>query len=438
MLWFYEATAGVKSVLFDPTSIDVDVDVTSALWSPEGDAMLLTGEKGLYLLALQSGKLTMVADGGEIGSVSFFPSDMAASFVQNNDLYIVSFEDGQTQRLTNDGSKTVYNDALDRVYTEEMATRAAQPASAWSPDGRWLISLHLDDEEVGSHPIMDYRPIPSTVSTIRYPTAGSANPKASLRMFGFEDGKSTQSVPLSEDAEYILPLFTWSPDSAEALYMTVSRDHKVLDLKAWNPDTGEGRTIIKETDPYWVNEFLYAPPVFLADGQQFLRLSERDGFMHLYLYDIDGALIRQLTQGDWLIDSTPWDILTPGKPVQVDPSGAWAYFSTTESGPLERQLQRLNLESDQVEQLSPPKGFHLSSLSGDGQFLVEQFSGADTTPVTPILLTDGSQVEVLDRRGGPPLPLPQPTREFLTIKAHDGVDLYAQIVKPEDFDPDGS
>lgn len=437
VLWLYEATTGDRRVLLDPASTENEIDVTSAQWSPQGDAMLLTGANGLYLLDVATGELRLAAAGGDIGAVSFLPSGTAASFVQDNNLYMVSFEDDQTQRLTFDGSETVYNGTLDWVYTEEMATRAAQPAYAWSPDGRWLISLRLDDEQVGSHPIVDYRPIPSTVSTIRYPTAGSANPQASLRMIGFEDGEPGPPAPLPEDAEYILPLFTWTPDSSEALYITVSHDHQVLELKAWNPAIGEERTVIMETDPYWINEYLYVPPAFLADGQRFLWLSERDGFMHLYLYDLDGMLIRQLTQGDWLIDTTPWDVLMPGRPVQVDPSGAWAYFSTTENSPLDRQLYRLNLASDQLEPISQPAGFHFAILSGDGQYLAEQFSDVDTPPVISILHADGSFVDVLGRSAGPALPLPQVTREFLTIKAHDGTDLYAQIVKPDAkaFDP---
>ncbi len=130
-----------------------------------------------------------------------------------------------------------------------------------------------------------------------------------------------------------------------------------------------------------------------------------------------------------------WDLLTPGRPVHVDPSGDWAYFSTTQTSPLERQLYRLNLESGELEQLTQEPGFHFAILSGDGEYLVEQFSSVDTPPVTSILRSDGSLVEVLSQSAGPALDLPQVSREFLTVKAHDGEDLYAQIVRPEGFDP---
>ena len=435
VLWLYEATTGDKRVLLDPSTNTAGIDITSAQWSPQGNVLLLDGESALWLLDVQTGEMHSIAQGGDKTALMFLPSGTAVSFVQDNDLYVVQLDSGQTQRLTADGSDTVFNGALDWVYTEELATRMAQPAYAWSPDGHWLIYLRIDDEPVESHPTTDFRTIPPAIHYTRYPTAGSPNPKVSLHLLDSQGAKLNGTFPLSETAEYILPLFAWTPDSTEVFYITQSRDHRTLELKAWNPSTGVGRVVIQETNPHWINESLYVAPVFLSKGERFLWLSERNGFMHLYLYSTEGKTIRQLTQGDWLIDTTPWDILIAGRPVCVDPSDEWAYFSTTESSPIERHIYRLNISSGDMERLSQTAGFHFAALSGDGQYLVEQSSDINTPPVTSILKPDGSLAKVLYRCEGPSLTLPQVTREFLTVKAHDGVDLYAQIVKPEGFDP---
>ena len=435
VLWLYEAATGDRRIILDPTGQTDTINLNSALWSPDGNTMLLTGENALWLLDVNTGELKSLVEGGDKKSLAFSPSGEAVSFVQDNDLYTIQIEDGQIQRFTTDGSDTIFNGTLDWVYNEEMATRVAQPAYAWSPDSQWLVYLRLDDSSVQEHPVTDFRTVPPTVSFTRYPTAGSPNPEASLHLINIEAGDDSQAIPIPEDTEYILPFFTWTPDSSEAIYITVNRDHTKLELNAWDPMNGAGRTIITETDPHWINEFLYVPPLFLGDGEEFLWLSERDGFMHLYLYSVQGELIRQLTQGDWLIATTPWNILTPGSPVQVDPSGTWAYFSTTQNSPIERQLYRLNIETGDMEQLSQGAGFHFATLSSDGGYLVEQFSDVDTPPVTSILREDGSLTEVLGQSAGPSLDLPQVSREFLTIKAHDSVVLYAQIVKPQDFDP---
>ncbi len=172
--------------------------------------------------------------------------------------------------------------------------------------------------------------MPATVSYTRYPTAGTANPVASLHALTPGALAPPLELSLPDDTEYVLPFFTWTPNSNHALYITVNRDHTKLALNMWTPQSGETRTLITEEDPYWINEERYAAPIFLGDGPsdagQFLWVSERDGFMHLYLYDLDGTLVRQLTEGDWMINSSAWDLLTAGRPVHVDPDRRLGVF----------------------------------------------------------------------------------------------------------------
>ncbi|MFI5398252.1 MAG: DPP IV N-terminal domain-containing protein [Candidatus Binatia bacterium] len=459
VLWLYEAATGTKRVLLDPSGQSDSIDVTSAQWSVQGETILLSGANALWLLDVATGTLSPLAEGGATDAQAFLPSGTAVSFVRGNDLYTARISDGHIARFTLDGSDTIYNGTLDWVYNEEIATRTAQPAYSWSPDGQWLLLMRTDDGPVATYPITSFVTDPPTTLFTRYPTAGSPNPAVSLHLIVVRDGEPDQTIELPENAEYILPFFTWAPDSSEAFYITLNRAHTVLKLKAWNPTSGTGRSVIQETDPHWINEFLYSAPVFLGDGERFLWASERSGFMHLYLYSRAGQMLRQLTQGDWLVDTTPWDVLRPDRPVQenrpgalraggrwegaprpgppvhIDPTGNWVYFSTTQSGPRDRQLTRLNIASGALTRLSLEPGFHFGILSGDGQYLLEQFSNVDTPPVIRILKPDGTPVEILGRYEGPSLSLPKLTREFLTIKAHDGVDLYAQIVRPEGFDP---
>jgi dipeptidyl-peptidase 4 len=436
VLWLYDASTNEKRVLLDPNGQPDNIDVTSAQWSPQGDTMLLAGDDFLWLLQVASGQLRQLAEGGASKTAMMFtPSSTQVSLVRDNDLFTVNISDGGMQRLTSDGSDAVFNGCLDWVYNEELATRAAQPGYAWSPDGKWLMYMRLDDSQVRNDPVTDYGPVPPTVAYTRYPTAGSPNPAVSMHAIAPQAGTQARTIPLPQDTEYALPFFTWTPDSGEALFITVNRAHTVLRLNAWNPASGASRIVIEETDANWINEDFYAAPVFLAGGQRFLWLSERDGFMHLYLYSRQGEMLRQLTQGDWLIDNSAYDILTPGKPVHVDPSGTWAYFVTTQNSPIERQVYRLQIEGGEPQQVSQQAGFHAMALSGDGNYLVDQFSDVDTPPITSIFSAEGNEVGVLGECAGPALELPRVSREFLTIKAHDGTQLYAQMVKPEGFDP---
>ena len=436
VLWLYEAETGAKKIVFEPADNSDSIDVSTAQWSPKGDALLLTGESSLWLLNVKTGELKALAEGTAAkNGVMFAPTGTHISFVQNNDLYTVRIRDGLIKRITTDGGEAVFNGVLDWVYNEELATRTSQPAYAWSPDGGWLLYLQLDDRGVENFPITDYSTEPPTVTYTRYPLAGKANPKASLHLISATGAKQPQVLPLSENAEYVLPFFSWTPNSKEVMYITVNRDHTVLELNAWNPLTGTGRIVIRETDPNWINEDRYTAPIFLANDDEFLWLSERDGFMHLYLYTNNGSMVKQITRGDWMIDSNAWNILTPGKPVHTDPSGTWAYFITTRDGPLERQLYRSEIAGARLEHISSQQGFHGFALSGDGRYLADQFSDTKTPPITTIIKTDGTGTSVLAQCAGPSMKLPTIERKFITLRAHDGADLYAQLVKPENFDP---
>jgi dipeptidyl-peptidase-4 len=437
VLWLYDAATGDRRVLLDPSGKPGAIDVTSAQWSPGGAAMLLAGDTSLWVLDVASGRVKKVAAKGRgaFDAMMFTPTGTSVSYARGNDLYMTRLRDGRVRRLTTGGSQAVFNGCLDWVYNEELATRAAQPGYAWAPDGTWLMYMRLDDGRVRNDPVTDYRTVPPTVTSTRYPTAGTANPAVSLHYLAADKGGTAQRIPLPKGTEYVLPFFTWAPDSSEVFSISVNRAHTVLKLNAFDPARGTSRTVITETDPAWVNENYYAAPVFLPGGKRFLWLSERSGFMHLYLYSLKGKLLSQLTTGDWLIDTTPYGILTAGKPVHVDPQGTWAYFNSTADSPLERQLYRLNIADGRLQQLSQAAGFHEAALSGDGEYLVDQFSAIDTPPVTSILEADGSAVAELGRCAGPSLDLPDVSREFLTLEADDGTELYAQIVKPEGFDP---
>jgi dipeptidyl-peptidase-4 len=435
VLRLYDASSGEDRVILDPAGRPDRIDIGTAQWSPAGNTLLLAGDDSLWLLHSKSAELSQVPGVvGNVDTVMFSPDGTRLTYTKDNDLYVADLAGGRVQRLTADGGQGVFNGCLDWVYEEELATRAAQPGCAWSPDGRWLMYMRLDDGSVQNHPITDYRTVPPSISYTRYPTAGTSNPAVSLHCLDPRAGGAQRDIPLPDDAEYVLPFYSWTPDSSEAFYISVNRDHTVLRLNAFNPSSGKGRTVIEETDNAWVNENYYTAPVFLPGGSSFLWLSERDGFMHLYLYSLDGSLVRQLTQGEWLIDTNPFDILTPGRPVQVDPTGTRACFSTTAASPLERHFYRLNLESGGLERLTQRPGFHQASLSGDGQYLVDRFSSVDVPPVTTILQADGSEVRELGHCAGPSLELPQVRREFLTIKARDSSELYCQMVKPEGFD----
>ncbi len=437
VLWLYDADAKSRRVLLDPARAPGSIDVSSALWAPDGRTMLLAGTTSLWLLDVAAPRLTQLpARGrGAFDAMEFTPDGTRVSYTRGNDIYTTRLSDGRVHRLTRNGGQDMFNGCLDFVYNEELATRSNQPGYAWSPDGRHLMYMRLDDRRVDNDPVIDYEPIPATVAYTRYPAAGTTNPRVTLHYLPPFAGANIRHVPLPRDAEYVLPFYAWTNDSSEVLYTTVDRDHTVLRLMAYHPGRTRSRTLIVETSPTFIDEDFCAAPVMLPDGEHFLWISERDGWMHLYLYSLRTGLERKLTDGDWTIESTPYGLLTAGRPVYVDPAGRWAYFNATKQSPLERQAYRVEIATGKLEQLTTAPGFHEPALSGDGRYLVDQWSATGTPPVTEVLTADGAPYDELARCAGPSVDLPAVTRESHTVKAADGTTLYAQLVKPQDFDP---
>jgi dipeptidyl-peptidase 4 len=432
LLYLYNPATKTSTVILNPAGKADSIDVTSAQWSPRGDKMLLTGTTSLWLLDIASGSLASLTSGGNITAVMFSPAGDKISYVKDNNLYAGPVP-GPFMALTSDGSQAIFNGCLDWVYNEELATRAAQAAYAWSPDGKYILYLKLNDTNVNNDPVTDYTTIPATVTYVRYPAAGTNNPVASLWMHNLVTTATSKVATLESDDGYVLPFFVWTPDSGKALYITVSRNHRTVVLNAYNPTTGTGSTVMTENSDDWINEDKYAAPVFL-DNNRFLWISERSGFMHLYICTMAGSA-QQLTSGNWLIDNNAYNLLIPGRPVYVDPTGTWAYFSATKESPLERHIYRVNIATGSLEKLSSRAGFHFMTLSGNGRYVAEKFSSVDTPPITSVLTAEGDAFDVISRCTGPALTLPNFTREFLVVKAHDGVDLYAQMVRPPNFNP---
>ena len=113
--------------------------------------------------------------------------------------------------------------------------------------------------------------------------------------------QSAVEVPLhAAEAEYVAPTLAWTPDSSGLSYLALNRAQNEESVHFWDVAKGSDRTLLVEKDPYWINSL--EPPYFLAGKQKFLWLSERGGWLHLYLYNMDGKLLRQVTRGEWMID----------------------------------------------------------------------------------------------------------------------------------------
>jgi dipeptidyl-peptidase-4 len=353
------------------------------------------------------------------------PDGTRVGFVRDNDLYVVDLATGRETRLTHDGGEQIINGTFDWVYEEELGL---QDGWRWSPDGERIAFWRMDQSRVGTfHMIQDTDSLYSRPIALRYPKAGTPNPVAKIGVVSAAGGATTW-MDTGADPEVLLSRMEWAASPTEVVIQRMNRIQNRLDVLVADASTGRSRTLFTDANEAWIdirdNVFQW-----VNGRRQFIWSSDRDGWQHLYLYNRDGTLARQLTRGTW--DVT--------KVMGVDSVAGWVYFGAAEEGPMQRHVYRVRLNGrGGMEQLSREPGTHAATLSPAGTYYLETFSTIHTPTVTRLHRADGTPVRVLEenrrvREAVAALAVCAP--EFITIPAQDGTLLNAWVIKPADFDP---
>lgn len=359
----------------------------------------------------------------EVGE-QFSPDGKLVSFVRNNNIYVLDIATGQERALTNDGAPQILNGRLDWVYQEELYGRGHYEGYWWSPDSRHIAFLHIDETPVQPFIIIDHIPYAQDIETTYYPRAGDPNPTVKL---GIADvsGAGTKWVDnyQYEPVSLLIVRVSWTPDGKELVYQAQNREQTWLDLNFVNLGTGEPRTLIHETSKAWVE--VVANPHFLKDGS-FLWMSERTGFRHIYHYDHDGKLIKQVTSGDWEARNLEG----------VDESKGTVFFDGTEHSVIGSDVYRINLDGSGLVRLSKTDGTHTADFSPAANLYFDRWSDVNTPTQVRLYDADGSAVRTIDEN---PVSVLKEYKlgkiEFLTVKTRDGFVMNAEMIKPPDFDP---
>jgi dipeptidyl-peptidase-4 len=392
-------------------------------WSPDGRRVLVTGGDDLWLYDLTAGRLERVTRSPEKEELpSFSPDGKRVAFVRKNDLYAIELDRHRETRLSRGGGDLVYNGKLDWVYEEELADRDAR-GYEWSPDGRSIAYVSLDDAPIAPSPIVDFLPVPPNVEWQRYPKAGGRNPIASFHVVGVDGGE--RAAVRAENDSYVVPGFSWTPDSAAVCYRTLNRAQNRQEVRLLAPAAGGSgsRMLFAEQDRYWLN--VVDPPRFLRDGR-YVWKSERTGFAHLYVGRTSGGDPRAITRGEWIVD----------KIGGVDEPHGVVYFTATEEDVRRRPIYRVALDGTGFGKITTsPGGQHSPELSPDGRFFLDTFSTIAEPPILSLLDSSGKAVRAVDRPANRLGQFELGTNEEVHLSADDGVRLEARLLKPADFDP---
>jgi dipeptidyl-peptidase-4 len=442
-LWRVDAETGAREPLIRaadlvPEGADVAIRIERFSFSGNGRKVLLFSDSeqvwrartrgSHYVFDLDERSLTPISRiaGGQMFA-KLSPDAGSVAFVRDHDLFVTDLSTGVEKRLTTDGSETIINGTTDWVYEEELGLR---DAFRWSPDGRRIAYWQLDQSPIRPFFLIDETQLYPELSPVLYPKAGTPNSHVRVGSVDLETGQTTW-FDTGDDPDIYIARMEWAASSDEVVIQRLNRHQNRLELLLGDAGTGRTEPLLVETDGAWVD--VDDDMTWLDGGRRFLWTSERDGWRHVYLYERDGSLVRQLTQGEWEVTGLDG----------VDEERNRLYFTAAYGSPLTRSLLSVDLR-DRTPEVRPvlkaARGSYGASFSPDFEYLIHSHSTIDRPPVWTLARMAGREprtirvlvdnAELVARLEAAALGTP----EFTEVQAADGTPLNAFVIKPPDFD----
>jgi len=403
---------------FDPTG-------RWALYQKSGDIVLLdTGSSKVVPVAVTDAEET---------SGRFSPDGKWLAFVRDNDIYAWNIEEQQETRLTTDGSDTLLNGTVSWVYWEELLNRADR-GYVWAPDSSAIAYLQSDESGVGEMHYVDFEPYLPRLIKQRHPKPGEPNPRVRAGIVQLEDARTTWVDLGSYPYEYLARI-KWLPDSKRLSVQTLNRPQTVLDIFIADIDSGDATHLMRETNEGWVN--IHDDLYFLENGEQFIWKSERDGYAHLYMFDMNGDLSHQITRGEWALRASGGQPGMSQSVSYVDEDAEQIYFTALEKATTERQLYRIDFDGNNMERITDADGSHSIRFHPHGTNYIDSSSALDQPPALALHNTNNDQaIEIADSADEITGRFDLQNWELFSIDARDGFEMPAMILKPRFFDPE--
>lgn len=295
----------------------------------------------------------------------------------------------------------------------------------WSPTGMKMAFYRMDETMVSDYPLVDISARVAVTKGSRYPMAGMTSHHVTIGIYDTERKKTIYLKSGKPDDHYLTNI-AWDPEGKAVYVAELNREQDKMQLNRYDAATGEfNKTLFEEShDRYLEPE---SPILFVRGSDDlFIWQSERNGYNHLYLYDITGRLIKQLTNGEWEVTEV----------LGFDDKGEQLFFVSTNPSPVERHVQSVSLKSGQIRQQTTQPGMHSAAINASGSYLTDRYSSHDNPGRIDLVDTRRGRSTLLARAEDPYAGIAMPTVEMGTLKAADGVtDLFYRMIKPADFDP---
>jgi dipeptidyl-peptidase-4 len=346
--------------------------------------------------------------------------NFSMAFTRDNNLYIYKDPEGEVA-VTNEKDPDII--CGQEVHRNEFGI---DKGTFWSPKSNYLAFYRMDQTMVTDYPLVNYDERVAKNEPIKYPMAGMTSHQVTLGVYDIRT-KNTVYLETGRGKDHYLTNISWSPDEKFIFISLLNRDQNKMQLNQYDIRNGElVKTLFEEENSKWVEP--ENPLYFLkTNPDRFLYFSKRDGYKHLYLYDIRGELIDQITKGDFdVLEFMGFD----------EKEENIFYRAVDENFPLQKHLYYINIKSKEVVKLSASEGVHTGMLNAGSKYMIDMYS----SPTIPreINIIDANGVILKNIYKGTNSLAEYKLGEIVvnSVKADDGSDLYYRMIKPVNFDPD--
>jgi dipeptidyl-peptidase-4 len=442
-----DAATGARTVVvtaqqLTPAGRAAPLDVEDYGWSPDGERLLLfTNSKKVWrnntrgdywVLDRSTGVLRKLGSAtmppSTLMFAKFSPDGRRVAYVEQGNIYVEPVDGSAPPlQLTADGSTTTINGTSDWVYEEEFGTR---DCFRWSPDGTKIAYWQFDITGVRDFLLIDDTDsLYSFVKPVQYPKAGTTNSAVRAGVVSSTGGQTAWLQVPGDSRNNYLPRLEWAANSTELVLQRMNRLQNTNALMLADAATGAVHTVLIDRDSTWVD--VVDDLKWLNGGKEFLWVSDRDGWRHVYVVSRDGAHVRLVTSGSY-------DVISVEAVVE---DAGYIYYIASPDNATQRYLYRTRLNGrGRPERLSPAAapGTHGYELSPDARWALHTYSTFDTPPVTDLVqLPSHAVARTLVRNdslamAAAPL-LAQPV-EFFRVDLGSDISLDGWMLKPPGFD----
>ncbi len=360
---------------------------------------------------------------GKIGYATFDSTAEKVAFTFENDLYFKNLESEEITQITQDGEQNkIINGSTDWVYEEEFSFAKA---FYWSPDGTKIAFIRFNESAVKEFTMTKYNnDLYPEYETFKYPKVEEKNAEVSAHTYSLIN-KEINKIDIGDENDIYIPRVKWTKDKNKLVVFKMNRHQNDLTLFLIDAKKNKTKILLNEKNKYYID--ITDNLTFLDDKDHFVWTSEKDGFNHIYLYDMNGDQKAALTSGDY--DVTNF--------YGVDEEKKKVYYQAAEKSPLRKQIFEVNLDGKGKKSIINKTGTNSAQWSSTFDYFVNNHSTINSAATYTVYDRTGKVIRVIEDNVGMKkvqkdygaVPV-----EFFTFKTNEGVELNGWMIKPANFD----